>query len=258
MHPPQVRASILTLVDAGLNDCEISRRTGINRRTVCDIRSYREGPRRRNGALAALTETCPRCWRWAKPMRFTHDDYAELLALYLGDGCISEGARTMRLRIVLDAKYPGIISDARELLQRCFPLNDVHVGKGPSGNCLSVSVYSTHLGCLFPQHGRGLKHARRIVLEPWQREIIDAAQWAFLRGCIRSDGCVFINRTGPYEYLSYDFSNFSEDIARLFTGVCDDLGLRPRLNCNRHGRWDVRINRRESVALLLEYVGRKT
>ena len=46
--------------------------------------------------------------------------------------------------------------------------------------------------------GRRLsKHERRIILEPWQQDLVDAASWALLRGLIRSDGCVFINRTGP-------------------------------------------------------------
>jgi hypothetical protein len=41
-----------------------------------------------------------------------------------------------------------------------------------------------------------MKHERPIVLEPWQRELVAATPWALLRGLIRSDGCVFINRTG--------------------------------------------------------------
>lgn len=259
MHPPAVRAAVLELVDAGLNDCEISRQTGIPRRTVRDMRVYREAPRRRNGGLAVLTETCPRCWRWARPMRFTDDDYAELLGLYLGDGSISTHPRTHRLRIILDAKYPRIIEDARELLARCFPSNDVHLGYYEVvGDCVSLSVYSSHLVCLFPQHGPGPKHERTIALEGWQRQIVDAAPWAFLRGCIRSDGCVFLNRTGPYEYVSYDFSNASEDITRLFVDVCEDLRLRPRVTRSDRGLWKVRLNRRESVARLLQHVGVKS
>ena len=54
-------------------------------------------------------------------MWFTPEDYSELLGLYLGDGCISDGPRTMRLRIALDLKYPKIISEGRALLERCFP-----------------------------------------------------------------------------------------------------------------------------------------
>ena len=74
--------------------------------------------------------------------------------------------------------------------------------------------------CLFPQHGPGKKHHRRIVLEAWQQTIVESAPWAFLRGCIRSDGCVFINRTGRYEYLSYGFANHSSDILDLFESIC--------------------------------------
>jgi hypothetical protein len=187
-------------------------------------------------------------------MRFASNDYAELLGLYLGDGFISEGPRTSRLRIVLDVKYPRIVDDARNLLQRCFPRNSIDVVPGTKGSCVAVSVYSTHLVCLFPQHGPGLKHKRRIILEPWQLETVRVAPWAFLRGCINSDGCVFINRTGPYEYLSYEFSNSSTDIARLFVSVCNEVMLGPRANRDRRGRWSVRINRRESVARLLEHI----
>jgi hypothetical protein len=56
-------------------------------------------------------------------MWFTPEDYAELLGFYLGDGCISSGPRTVRLRIALDLKYPQIIEAARALLARCFPQN---------------------------------------------------------------------------------------------------------------------------------------
>ena len=80
---------------------------------------------------------------------------------------------------------------------------------------------------------------------------------SFARGCIRSDGCVFINRTGPYEYLSYDFTNSSDDIARLFVETCNRLALKPRVRKDARGRWKVRINRRGPVALLVEHVGLK-
>lgn len=129
--------------------------------------------------------------------------------------------------------------------------------------CVNVSVYSCHLPCLFPQHGPGKKHERPIVLEPWQRNLVAAAPWAFIRGCIRTDGCAFINRTDihraePYEYLSYEFSNMSKDIVDLFLEACDRVGVFTRANCNPRGRWSVRINRRDSVAAMLEHVGLKT
>jgi Homeodomain-like domain len=147
MHPPEVRAEALALVEANLNDCEISRRLGIPRRTILDWHKPRSERYRRK----VITETCPRCWRAAKPIRFTPADYSALLGMYLGDGCISNGPRTKRLRIALDAKYPMIIEATRALLCRCFPENSVDVvRKNLKGQCVNVSTYSNHLPCLFP------------------------------------------------------------------------------------------------------------
>jgi hypothetical protein len=115
-----------------------------------------------------------------------------------------------------------------------------------------VSLYCTHLACLFPQHAPGRKHNRDIRLETWQSEILERQPWPFLRGCIRSDGCIFVNRTGPYSYVSYDFSNHSADILALFTLACDLVGVEYRAYA-RH----VRIYRRDSVALMQQHVGGK-
>jgi hypothetical protein len=185
-------------------------------------------------------------------MLFTAGDYAELLGLYLGDGCISTTGRAHRLRIFLDARYPGIIRDTVRLLERCFPANSVGQVSKDRGSCICVSVYSAHLPCLFPQTGPGKKHDRKIVLEPWQLAAVAGAPWRFLRGCIRADGCAFVNRTGRYEYLSYSFANRSSEILDVFEAVCQCLGLRPRRT-----RMDVRINRREAVALMVQHVGLK-
>jgi hypothetical protein len=259
MHPPHVRAEALALVAQGLNDCEISRRMGIPRGTIRDWRRPTYVPR--NGR-PRLPETCPRCWRAAKPIRFTTEDYAELLAMYLGDGCISAARRTSRLRIALDVKYPAIVADTKALLSRCFPTNPVGEVSAHGGTMVFVSLYCSHLPCLFPQDGPGMKHQRPIVLERWQQEIVEFAPWPFIRGCIRTDGCAFINRTDihrpkPYEYLSYQFSNMSKDIVGLFVEACARVDVFTRVNCDRRGRWDVRVNRRESVALMLEHVGLK-
>jgi hypothetical protein len=253
MHPPHVKRQALDLIAAGHNDCEVSRRLRIPRGTIRDWRTY--VPKRRYAI-----ETCPRCWRAAKPMRFTPEDYSELLAIYLGDGSISTHARTQRLRIALDKKYQGIIDETRGLLERCFPHNDID--EVQSIGCVHLSVYSSHLACVFPQHGPGRKHDRPIVLEPWQREHVEAFTWPFIRGCIRTDGCCFINRTDvhrpvPYEYRSYEFSNKSKDIVDLFVSACERVGVFTRVNVSARGQWGVRINRRRSVALMLEHVGLK-
>jgi hypothetical protein len=173
--------------------------------------------------------------------------------LYLGDGHIVRTGRSDRLRLFLDTRYTRIIGDAEALLRRCFPDHSVGVSRSAKGTTTIVSLYCTHLVCLFPQHAPGRKHDRDISLERWQSEMLEHEPWPFLRGCIRSDGCVFVNRTGPYSYVSCDFSNHSADILNLFTRACDLVGVEYR-KYSRH----VRVYRRDSVALMQKHVGTKT
>jgi hypothetical protein len=245
MHPAPLRESALELIAAGLNDCEVARRLGLPRTTVRDMR--------RAAARPDSRPRCPRCWRSTTLVRFTAEDYAELLGLYLGDGHIAQLARTQKLRISLDARYPRIVADAEALLGRCFPDNRVGRVRADGGATVVPHVHHAHLTCLFPQAGPGKKHERPIALEPWQHALVAAAPWSLVRGLIRSDGCVFINRTGRYEYLSYHFANRSQDILGLFAQTCRALGLSPRLTSG-----NVRLNRREDVARLLVHVGYKT
>jgi hypothetical protein len=245
VHAATLHQAALALIAEGVNDCEISRRLGVPRTTVRDWRRPRYLPEPR--------EACWRCWRPTKPMAFAPADYAELLGLYLGDGHISALARTQRLRIFLDARHVTIVDEAEALLRRCFPDNRVGRISPPGKRMVVLFVYQSHLTCLFPQHGPGKKHERPIVLEPWQESLVEAEPWAFLRGCIRSDGCVFINRTGKYEYLSYCFDNHSADVRRLFVETCALVGI----DCRPAGT-SVRIYRRPSVALMVEHVGVKS
>jgi hypothetical protein len=246
VHDNEIRQAALLLVERGVNDCEIARRMGVARTTVRDWRRPRYVPKHPRAAR------CPRCWRACVSLVFSPEDYAELLGLYLGDGHIVAHARAQRLRIFFDARYSKIVDETEALLRRCFPRNRVGRVSAHEGRMVTLWLYHQHLACLFPQHGPGKKHERRIALEPWQAALVEAAPFAFLRGCIRSDGCVFINRTGPYEYLSYQFDNLSTDILGLFVQACGFAGL----ECRPTARY-VRINRRDSVARLLEHVPRK-
>src|SRR5688572_29735173 len=95
---------VLSLVERGLNDCAISRVTGIPRGTVRDWRHGRF-PRRvrdRNG-------TCPVCLGDISmvPSR----SYAYLLGQYLGDGFIARLRKgVFALRIFSFSGYPAIIA----------------------------------------------------------------------------------------------------------------------------------------------------
>jgi hypothetical protein len=243
VHGAAERQAALELIARGLDDCEVARRLGIPRRTV---RDWRVQP------YTSKREVCWRCWGRTSAVRLAPADYAELLGLYLGDGHITQMARAQRLRLMLDAKYPGIVSDATALLARVIPENKVGQVRSHGDHMVTVQAYHGHWSCLLPQHGPGKKHERAIRLEPWQQDLLSAAPWWFLRGCIRSDGCVFINRTGQYAYESYDFCNRSADIRGLFAATCALVGVDCRPAGDR-----VRIYRRPSVELMLEHVGRK-
>lgn len=245
VHSLAARAEALALIRVGENDCEVARRVELPRTTVRDWRHAAEAD--------SVRLECPRCWRPARrPINFTEADYAELLGLYLGDGHIVRTSRSDRLRLFLDTRYEGIVSEAQDLLRRCFPAQQVGRFRTGKGTTTILSLYCTHLACLFPQHGVGRKHNRDIVLEDWQTRIVEREPWKFLRGLIRSDGCVFVNRTGPYEYVCYEFSNRSMQIRELFMDACDRVDVSYRAY-----RRYVRIYRRPSVALMHRHVGVK-
>jgi hypothetical protein len=107
---------------------------------------------------------------------------------------------------------------------------------------------------LFPQHGPGRKHTRKIELALWQRDIVERHPKSFLRGLIHSDGCRSLNRVNGKAYARYFFSQVSDDIRGIFCEVCDLLGVQWRLN-----RWNsVSIARAPSVAILDSFIGPKS
>ena len=90
-------------------------------------------------------------------------------------------------------------------------------------------MYWNHWPCLFPQHGPGRKHERRITLEPWQQAIVEEHTGAFLRGLFHSDGCRAKNWTQKiiagerkrYDYPRWQFTNNSADIRELCCWALD-------------------------------------
>jgi hypothetical protein len=116
---------------------------------------------------------------------------------------------------------------------------------------------SKHWRCLFPQHGLGKKHLRRIELVDWQRQIVSDHPGALLRGLIHSDGCRFIaceRRGHRVRYAPrYVFSNLSDDIKNIFCEACDRLDI----HWTRSNAKSISIYRLSSVARLDEFVGPK-
>lgn len=71
-----------------------------------------------------------------------------------------------RLRIFLDRAYPLIVAETRAALGIVLPASAVNVLSYKTQNMEEVSSFSKHWPHLFPQHGPGIKHERKIALEP--------------------------------------------------------------------------------------------
>jgi hypothetical protein len=250
MYNSDVRCHAIALMECGLSLRSVSMATGVNRAT---LRDWREHPRMARAA-------CPRCA--AHPtLPEPHHDYAYLLGLYLGDGCISRmgDKKVWRLRIMCADAWPGLIRECERAMSSIRPDNKVSIHQ--QVGCAEVSSYSGHWPCLFPQHAPGKKHMRTIELEPWQRTVVTANPGHLARGLFHSDGYRGINRVRAhladgehwYEYPRYLFTNESADILRLCGETLDQLGVAWRFS----RRNTISVARRQAVARLDEFVGPK-
>lgn len=251
VHPPDAVTAALEAVQAGEAVADAARRLGLPRSTLAGW--VRSGPPARR-----TTRPCPRC----TGSSLDEPGYAHLLGLYLGDGCLSEQVRrgVYALRIACADDYPRLVRECEDSIRAVRPGPVARVRKQ---GCVSVEAYWRHWPCLFPQHGPGRKHERPIVLEPWQREVVEQHPGRFLRGLFHSDGCRVQNWasrtvdgvTTRYEgYPRYFFSNRSPDVIGLCTWALDLLGVRWTRPRPDH----VSVARREAEAVLDEHVGPKS
>jgi hypothetical protein len=236
---------VRALAQEGLNHSQIARRVGISRTTV---REWLAG-RSPNFDRSRPQTTCTVCR--GDSIGLPQGAYTYLLGLYLGDGCISTyPRRVFRLRIVCADAYPALIQRCEDAMAEVLPNRVTRVRKI---GCTEVGSYSKHWPCLFPQHGPGRKHERKIELTAWQQELVDLDPRPLIRGLLHSDGCRVLNWVNGTPYPRYHFSNVSADIRGIFGRACDQLGIEWRPN----NRWSLSVARRGSVALLDEFVGPK-
>jgi hypothetical protein len=156
----------------------------------------------------------------------------------------------------MDAAYPGIIAAAQAAISEVSGL-EAWAARRPGTNCFVVGITWRPWLCVLPQHGPGRKHTRHIALDEWQWTIVREHPEPFLRALIHTDGWRGLNRVHvkgrDYAYPRYQFSNRSDDIRKLFTDVCDLIGVEWR----PWGRWHISVARRNSVAILDEFIGPK-
>lgn len=231
------------LVAEGLNDCEISRRTGIPRRTILGWRHGR-APKPRQDLR------CSVCSHGV--FEGPEDSYAYLLGMYLGDGCISAAPRTHVLRITLDGAYPAIVTECASSMAAVCPPKRARVDKTRS-RAVTVVMCWKHWPCLFPQHGPGRKHERSIYLSAWQEELVARNHESLIRGLVHSDGCRVVANDRGVASLRYHFDNLSEDIKRIYCRSLDALGI----HWTRPSYKDIAVYRKADTARLDEFVGPK-
>lgn len=246
MYDDTVRHVVARLVLEGLPIAEIQRRTGVSTRT---IRRWRERADR------VERHPCPRCHD--RPL--AESSYAALLGFYLGDGCISRMGRAFALRVFCDASQTRVVADVTECVRVVHPTRPIFHVRAPGVTVVQSSW--EHWPCLFPQHGAGRKHERRIVLADWQRAIVARHPAALLRGLFHSDGCRSINtirrvvagEQKSYEYPRWQFTNVSDDIRTICTDTLDLLSIAWR----RSNAKTISVSRRADVARLDRLIGAK-
>ena len=115
--------------------------------------------------------------------------------------------------------------------------------------------------CLFPQHGPGRKHERKLELEPWQRELVEAHPADFLRGLFHSHGCrarnwtrrVVAGEMKRYHYPRWQNTFNSRDIRDWCCQALDLLDI-----AWRQSNWKtISVSTRAGLARLDELIGRK-
>ncbi|WP_427894214.1 helix-turn-helix domain-containing protein [Kribbella sp. GL6] len=242
--------SALRMSDEGVPDRVNAEIHGVALRTIRTWRRrYQKEGRVRGGGYPL--SPCPRC----DGAELDEVAYALLLGWYLGDGHIAKARRgVFTLQIANDEKYPDLNREIFETMKLVKPTASPCPRRGVG--YVRTEARWKHWPCLFPQHGPGLKHRRKIELADWQREIVAKYPEQLLRGLFQSDGCRFMNWASKPDgkRYYYMFSNESEDIRNILTDALDRLGIkwrRPRPNV-------VAVSRKEGVAVLDGFVGAKS
>ncbi|MBV7248952.1 helix-turn-helix domain-containing protein [Streptomyces sp. MW-W600-10] len=258
LHEPAVRQQALTLLRNGVKNADVARKLNVPAGTIS---YWKHTDRAKRGECpGAHRSFCSRC-----EGKLSGPAYAYLLGLYLGDGHIvqNQAMHTPSLSVACADSWPGIMDLCESAMRAVLPENSVC--RVRRKGCHQVKVASKHLECLFPQHGPGKKHDRRIILEPWQQQIVDAHPWEFIRGLIHSDGCRIINWTTRlvrgerkrYEYPRYFFTNKSDDIRKLFGDTLTAVGVEWTTLARGSDPFNISVARRASVALMDAHVGPK-
>jgi len=221
------------LFRSGYNKTKISNELGLHRGTVRKWLGLTEPPlsRYKNYSLIDL-------------VYLNTGIYSYLLGLYLGDGYINSCSNTFKLRFFLDKKYVDLNRFVHKQMNELFKENKISISNRDTWEV--YTVYNNDLPVVFPQHGKGKKHERKIELLDWQLKIIDWKE--LMKGLFHSDGC-FYKSKGRY---FYEFKNFSPDIINIFKCCCEKNNIEYTF-----GERVIRIYKKNSVQKMKDLIGTK-
>lgn len=210
------------LFTEGLNRCQISRQTNIPLSTLRKWLNHDDFNLRDDRNAVKITDIIND--------KIRREAYSFCLGIYLCDGYIvqSKQHRVPNITFYNDYQYPINTREWCDKIQIIFPENKVNCKKKPSSNCVIVKVYNNCIWDLFPQHGKGKKHDRKLILEDWQKEIIKEFPEEFIKACVQSDGCIYIQKVSNRQYHRHNFINKSEDIIDFFLWALSLVGIQKK------------------------------
>lgn len=252
MHSSETRTKATELKNSGLNISQISKTLGVDRSTIRDwlaeTKRYTSTTQINNHAdFFEKFESCSNL----------RAAYYYLLGQYLGDGYISRNGRTYALRIFSDNEYAGIIEEIHNAMLIVLPCNRVYITN--KTGCKVVTINSNALPTIFPQHGVGKKHSRKIELTGWQSKYLDENSKNLARGLFQSDGCRYKLEYG----YAYNFSNVSTDIQNIFQKCLMINGIhytctKSKARGNSSIIWNTNIYRKFDVENAYAFLGEKS
>jgi hypothetical protein len=177
---------------------------------------------------------------------------------YLGDGHLVTRSKVPVLRIYACTDHPAVLAEISDAIKDVRGRRPALMRLAATDRAAKLQSYWKHWPCLLPQHGRGRKHERPIVLAEWQQNIVGQHPWPLIRGLVHSDGCRAMNRVvvrgKAYCYPRYFFSNESRDILTIMGDALDRVGVEWRYNRPN----SISVARRAAVELMDMHVGAKT
>lgn len=252
IYTDKERDYIRELYKNGMKKCDISRKTGICAENIANWIKYPDKDFNRIKNYKSI-ENFEEYLNTEEKQKA----YSFILAVYLCDGYICTNIKKRFngapvIHFYNDSRYIKNTKEWADNLQILIPLSTIRIKKRKNSNCFIVKADSHYLIDLFPQHGTGKKHDRKLELADWQKKIVEKYPHEFIRGCIQSDGCIWFQKNDNRK--RYEFTNVSEDIANFFLDALKLIGIEAKKYWAKAGFYQVKSLRKAQEEILSKII----